>query len=191
MVKNLPANAGGMRYGFDPWFGKIPWRRKWHPLQCSCLESPMDREAWRATIHGVARSLTRLKPLNTTHSRSLIGGRRVSSWARWIPTAQMAGSHEPLAGKTLSHWGCVSTFKGHPSPRGHPECLPQPHHICTVSKSGSIGQVVPPESSLFSNCLAAGQAPQDAKPGSTSGPSRLLFPVPPVHGLTAYPPETT
>ena len=31
VVKNLPANAGGMRQGFDPWVGKIPWRRKWQP----------------------------------------------------------------------------------------------------------------------------------------------------------------
>ena len=31
-VKNLPANAGDVkRYGFNPWVGKIPWRRKWQP----------------------------------------------------------------------------------------------------------------------------------------------------------------
>ena len=32
MVRNLPANAGDMRYGFDIWVGKIPWRRKWQPI---------------------------------------------------------------------------------------------------------------------------------------------------------------
>ena len=31
------------------------WRRKWHPLQCSCLDSPTDRGAWRAAVHRVAR----------------------------------------------------------------------------------------------------------------------------------------
>ena len=31
VVKNLPFNAGDMRYGFDPWVGKIPWRRAWQP----------------------------------------------------------------------------------------------------------------------------------------------------------------
>ena len=32
MVKNLPANADRYkRLGFDPWVGKIPWRRKWQP----------------------------------------------------------------------------------------------------------------------------------------------------------------
>ena len=31
VVKNLPANAGDMRHGFDPWVGKIPRRRAWKP----------------------------------------------------------------------------------------------------------------------------------------------------------------
>ena len=31
MVKNLPASAGDMRCGIDPWIMKIPWRRKWQP----------------------------------------------------------------------------------------------------------------------------------------------------------------
>ena len=48
------------RPGFDLWVRKIPWRRAWHPLQYSCLENPVDREAWWATGHGVAESQTRL-----------------------------------------------------------------------------------------------------------------------------------
>ena len=31
VVKNLPVTAGDKRHGFDPWVGKIPWRRKWQP----------------------------------------------------------------------------------------------------------------------------------------------------------------
>ena len=31
MVKNLPAKTGDMRQGFNPWVGKIPWRRKLQP----------------------------------------------------------------------------------------------------------------------------------------------------------------
>ena len=31
MVKNLPASAGGVTDGFDPWVEKIPWRRAWQP----------------------------------------------------------------------------------------------------------------------------------------------------------------
>ena len=32
MVKNLPVKAGDMRHEFDPWVGKIPWRRAWQPI---------------------------------------------------------------------------------------------------------------------------------------------------------------
>ena len=34
------------RPGFNPWVGKILWKRKWQPSQYSCLENPMDRGAW-------------------------------------------------------------------------------------------------------------------------------------------------
>ena len=51
VVKILPAHAGDiMRLGFDPWMG-----RHGNPLQSSCLENPMDREAWWATVHRVSR----------------------------------------------------------------------------------------------------------------------------------------
>ena len=43
--------------GFDPWVGKIPWRREW---QYSCLENPMDRGAWQAIVHGVTKGRTQL-----------------------------------------------------------------------------------------------------------------------------------
>ena len=39
------------RLRFNPWFRKIPWRSK-----CSCQENSMDRGAWQATVHGVAKS---------------------------------------------------------------------------------------------------------------------------------------
>ena len=50
---------------FGPWVWKIPWRRAWQPTQYSCLENPMDTGAWRATVHGVAKSRTQLKRLST------------------------------------------------------------------------------------------------------------------------------
>ena len=49
------------RYRLDPWDGKIPWRREWQPTPASCLENPMDRGAWWATVHRVAKSQTQLK----------------------------------------------------------------------------------------------------------------------------------
>ena len=40
------------------------------PLQYSCLENPMDRGAWRATIHRVAKSQTRLSNFTYTHTHT-------------------------------------------------------------------------------------------------------------------------
>ena len=39
------------RYKFDPWVGKIPWRRKWQSTQYSCLGNPIDRGPRKATVH--------------------------------------------------------------------------------------------------------------------------------------------
>ena len=47
------------------------WRRKWHPLQCSCLENPRDSRAWWAAIFGAAQSWTRLKQLSSSSSNSV------------------------------------------------------------------------------------------------------------------------
>ena len=45
------------RHRFYPWVRKSPWRKKWnHPLQYPCLENPMDRGPWRATVYGVAKN---------------------------------------------------------------------------------------------------------------------------------------
>ena len=55
-----------------PWVGKIPWRRAWPPLQYSCLENPVDRRAWWATVYRVAKSWTWLKWLSAyahTHTQ--------------------------------------------------------------------------------------------------------------------------
>ena len=56
---------GHKRYGFDPWIGKIPWRRAWQPTPLFLLENPMDRGAWWATVRGVAKRRTRRKRLST------------------------------------------------------------------------------------------------------------------------------
>ena len=58
MVKNLPANEGDM--DSIPGLGISPGEGNDNPLQYSCLENPMDRGAWRATVHGVAKSQTGL-----------------------------------------------------------------------------------------------------------------------------------
>ena len=57
MVKNLPANAGAARVaGLIPGSRRSPAGGNGNPLQYSCLENSMDREAWQATVHGAAKS---------------------------------------------------------------------------------------------------------------------------------------
>ena len=57
-VKNPPAMQETP--GLIPGLGRCPGGEIGYPLQYSCLENPMDREAWQATVHGVAKSQTRL-----------------------------------------------------------------------------------------------------------------------------------
>ena len=52
------------RCGFNPQVGKITWRRNGNPLQSSYLGNPMDRGAWQATVHGIAKIWTQLCDLN-------------------------------------------------------------------------------------------------------------------------------
>ena len=57
VVKNLPANAGDIRdTGLIPGLGRSPGKGNGNPLQYSCQENPMDRGAWQATVHVVAKS---------------------------------------------------------------------------------------------------------------------------------------
>ena len=57
--KTLPANAGDERdLGFIPGSGRTPREGHGNPLQYSCLENSMDRGAWQATVHGLAKSWT-------------------------------------------------------------------------------------------------------------------------------------
>ena len=56
-VKNLPANAGGIIDSDSiPGSGRPPGGGHGNPLQNSCLENPMDKEAWQTAVHGVAES---------------------------------------------------------------------------------------------------------------------------------------
>jgi len=62
VVKNLPANAGDVSDASSiPGMGRFPGGGHGNPLQYSCLENPMDRGPWWATLHGVAKSQTKLK----------------------------------------------------------------------------------------------------------------------------------
>ena len=56
MSKEYAYHAGDA--GLIPALGRLSGEGNGNPLQCSCLENPMDRGAWRATAHGVTKSRT-------------------------------------------------------------------------------------------------------------------------------------
>ena len=70
-LKNPLASAGDMRdTGLIPGSGIFPGGGHGNPLQYSCLENPLDRGAWRATVYGVAKTWTWLKRLSTHTQRA-------------------------------------------------------------------------------------------------------------------------
>ena len=67
-VWGFPCGSAGKEYtcnvgdlGSIPGLGRSPGDGNGNPLQYSCLENPMDRGTWRATVHGVTESQTQLK----------------------------------------------------------------------------------------------------------------------------------
>ena len=62
VVKNLPANAGDVRdVASVPESGRSPGGRHGNPLQDSCLENPVGRRSWPATVHVVVDMTEQLK----------------------------------------------------------------------------------------------------------------------------------
>ena len=58
VVKNLPANPLDIDVGSISGLGRFPGEGYCNPLQYSCMENSMDRGAWHAIIHGVAKRWT-------------------------------------------------------------------------------------------------------------------------------------
>ena len=77
VVNNLPANARDM--GSIPGSGRSPGGGHGNPLSYSCLENPMDRGAWQATVHRVTQSRTQLKWL----SRSIVMFSALPQFSSW------------------------------------------------------------------------------------------------------------
>ena len=69
VVKNPLGSAGDVRdLGLIPGMERSPGGRHGNPLLYSCLENPMDRGAWQATVTGIAKSRTQLSDSAATHS---------------------------------------------------------------------------------------------------------------------------
>ena len=72
VIKNVPTNAGAIRNtGSIPESGRSPAEGSGNPLQCSCLENPMDRGACWATVHGVTESNMTEETWHTSGSQKL------------------------------------------------------------------------------------------------------------------------
>ena len=71
VVKNLPAHAGAAgETGLIPGSGRSPGGGNGNSLQYSCLENPMDRGAWWATVHGVATESGTAEATGQAHASS-------------------------------------------------------------------------------------------------------------------------
>ena len=75
LVAQLVKNCLPKRLGFDPWVGKITWRKKWQPTPDYYLENSLYRRAWQATVNGATKSQTQLScelslSLSHTHTHT-------------------------------------------------------------------------------------------------------------------------
>ena len=99
--KEPDASVGDVRdFGVIPGSGSSPMGEHGDPLQCSCLENPMDRGTWRATGHGVAKTRARLKPFSTR-----------LAWLPGLPSVAWKGvwgGRWPRERKQVSFFACIS-----------------------------------------------------------------------------------
>ena len=110
------------RLGLDPWVWKIPGEGNGNPLQYSCLENPMDRGAWQATVHGVAKGRTRLSNFTSLHFTSW-------KWEQGAAVFQGTFCILVLLQSTDSYRESCNSFQ-------QPNFLPQPflHHLLCAKK---------------------------------------------------------
>ena len=112
MVKNPPANTGDRRdTGSVPGLERSPGGCHGNPLQHSCLENPMDRGAWQATVHGVAKSQTRLRDFHfqpsvwssslRSHQAPLSMGFPRQEYRSGLPFPSPGNEHTSLASPAL------------------------------------------------------------------------------------------
>ena len=163
------------RHGSIPGWGRYPGGGHGNPFQYSCLENPMNREAWQATVHSIAKSQTWLKWLST-RARTLWKGHRPSLHLRNGDYEQDGRSFPSLSPHVcmLGHFSHVRLFatlwtiacqaplsmgfsrqeycSGLPCPPlgDLPNPGIQPHLFCLLHWQAGSWPLVPPGKSLIS-----------------------------------------
>ena len=75
--------------------GRSPGERNSYPLQHSCLENPMDRRAWRATVQGVTKSRTRLSDQHTATSMAPLSLQIIVLYSLELEIRKMSAHSKP------------------------------------------------------------------------------------------------
>ena len=142
MLENLPAKAGDRRDARDtglirliPELGRCPGGGHGNPLQYSCLENPMDRGVWRATVHGVVKSQTGLKRISTASDHFVIVTADILTQTESLCCASEFSS-SPAVYFCVSLMNRNSSKAGEPLPRGSaPSGVPgkSPHPSSALS----------------------------------------------------------
>ena len=103
MVKSMPGSARDVRHvGSIPGSGRSSGGGNSNPFQYSCLENPMDRGSWWASVHSVAQSWIRLKRLSTAqHNRTL----------ELVLKEEQTWPLSSEAGDLRAWWGCADFDK--------------------------------------------------------------------------------
>ena len=134
----LPAQEV-QRRAFDPWVGKIPWRRTWQPTSVFLPGESMGRGAWRVTVCGVTKSWTRLSTCACAraHTHTHTHTKRLQTQTTRLPTPQT---------------GC-------PLPRFCSLCVQSSvFYKCSITSSAyrdSFASFLPQVESFFFSCLIA------------------------------------
>ena len=130
MVKNPPADPEDT--GSIPGLGRSPGEGNGNPLPYSCLENPMDRGAWRATVHGVAKSQTRLKRQHSVQPGDVLSVMTVG----WRPGDTAVGRLDPRA---PTQWPGASVGPAPQSTLGQ-RPPPQPRDADLPEGAGPVAQ---------------------------------------------------
>ena len=97
--KEPPTNVGDNRnVGSIPRLERSPGGGHGNPLQDSCLENPMDRGAWQAIVHGVAKSQIQPRWLTQYMLRRIL---------KWVAVPSSRGSFRPRDGTCVPYIPCI------------------------------------------------------------------------------------